>query len=77
MRGLTQLVGHRARSAARAYRLVIDYSYSPVALVLPLVLPYLNAEVISLHAFTDEQKTHRGRRPSSASTSPTCSGWST
>ena len=42
---------------ARGYRLVIDYSYSPVALVLPLVLPYLNAEVISLHAFTDEQKT--------------------
>jgi len=41
----------------RGYRLVIDYSYSPVTLVLPLVLPSLNAEVISLHAFTDEQKT--------------------
>ncbi len=47
------------RIRSRAYRLVIDYSYSPVALILPLVLPRLNAEVLSLHAFTDEQKTHR------------------
>ena len=44
------------RIRARGYRLVIDYSYSPAALVLPLVLPYLDAEIISLHAFTDEQK---------------------
>jgi len=41
----------------RAYRLVIDYSYSPVALILPLLLPTLDAEVISLHASTDEHKT--------------------
>ena len=57
MRGLTKSWDTEL-IRARGYRLVIDYSYSPVALVLPLVLPYLNAEVISLHAFTDEQKTH-------------------
>ena len=56
MRGLTGSWDTEA-IRARGFRLVIDYSYSPVALVLPLVLPYLNAEVISLHAFTDEQKT--------------------
>jgi mannose-1-phosphate guanylyltransferase/phosphomannomutase len=56
MRGLTKSWDTEL-IRARGYRLVIDYSYSPVALVLPLVLPYLNAEVISLHAFTDEQKT--------------------
>ncbi len=56
MRGLTR-AWDTALIRARGYRLVIDYSYSPVALVLPLVLPYLKAEVISLHAFTDEQKT--------------------
>jgi mannose-1-phosphate guanylyltransferase/phosphomannomutase len=56
MRGLTRS-WDTALIRARGYRLVIDYSYSPVALVLPLVLPYLKAEVISLHAFTDEQKT--------------------
>jgi mannose-1-phosphate guanylyltransferase/phosphomannomutase len=43
------------RIRARGYRLVIDYSYSPAAFVLPQVLPFLNAEIISLHAFTDEQ----------------------
>ena len=56
MRGLTGSWDTEA-IRERGFRLVIDYSYSPVALVLPLVLPYLNAEVISLHAFTDEQKT--------------------
>jgi len=45
------------RIRERGYRLVIDYSYSPAALVLPHVRPYLNAEIISLHAFTDELKT--------------------
>ncbi len=56
MRGLTKS-WDTALIRARGYRLVIDYSHSPVALVLPLVLPYLNVEVISLHAFTDEQRT--------------------
>ncbi len=56
MRGLTSSWDTKA-IRRRGFRLVIDYSYSPVALVLPLVLPYLKAEVIALHAFTDEQKT--------------------
>jgi mannose-1-phosphate guanylyltransferase/phosphomannomutase len=56
MRGLTRS-WNTDLVRSRSYRLVIDYSYSPVALVLPLVLPRLNAEVISLHAFTDETKT--------------------
>jgi mannose-1-phosphate guanylyltransferase/phosphomannomutase len=44
----------------RAFRLVIDYSFSPAALILPNVLGKLNAEVISLHAFTDEMRTAVG-----------------
>jgi mannose-1-phosphate guanylyltransferase/phosphomannomutase len=56
MRGLTRS-WNTELVRSRGYRLVIDYSYSPVALILPLVLPSLNAEVISLHAFTDEAKT--------------------
>jgi mannose-1-phosphate guanylyltransferase / phosphomannomutase len=40
----------------RRYRLVIDYSYSPAALVLPVLFQDLGAEVLSLHAFADEAK---------------------
>jgi len=41
----------------RGYRLVIDYSHSPAALVLPVMFQDLGAEVLSLHAFSDETKT--------------------
>jgi len=41
----------------RRYRLVIDYSYSPAALVLPVLFQDLGAEVLSLHSFADEGKT--------------------
>ena len=44
----------------RAFRLVIDYSHSPASLVLPNLLGRLNAEVISLHAFSDEARTSVG-----------------
>jgi mannose-1-phosphate guanylyltransferase / phosphomannomutase len=41
----------------RAFRLVIDYSYSSAALVMPVMFQDLGAEVLSLHAATDETKT--------------------
>ena len=41
----------------RAFRLVIDYSYSSAALVLPVMFQDLGAEVLSLHAAADETKT--------------------
>ena len=39
----------------RAYRLVIDYSYSAASLILPNVLGDLNAEVLSVRAFSDQR----------------------
>jgi mannose-1-phosphate guanylyltransferase/phosphomannomutase len=39
---------------SRAYRLVIDYSYSPASLTLPSILGDLGAEVLSLRAFNDQ-----------------------
>ena len=59
LRGLTN-TWDVDRIRERAYRLVIDYSYSPAAVVLPLVLSRLNAEVLTLHAFSDEARTSRG-----------------
>lgn len=38
-------------------RVVADYSYGSASLILPHVLGKLNCDVISLHAFTDEDKT--------------------
>jgi mannose-1-phosphate guanylyltransferase/phosphomannomutase len=44
----------------RAFRLVVDYSYSPASLVLPHLLGRLNVEVIALHAFNQESGTSIG-----------------
>ena len=43
------------RIRSRAYRLVIDYSYSPASLALPSILGDLEAEVLSTRAFTDKR----------------------
>ncbi len=56
MRGLVNACD-MAAIRERGYRMVIDYSYSPAAFVLPLILPRMNSEVISLHASIDEQRT--------------------
>ena len=39
---------------ARSFRLVVDYSYSSVSLVLPLVLGELDVEALSAHAYVRE-----------------------
>ena len=53
LRGLTgSWDAERIRS--RAYRLVIDYSYSPASLTLPNILGELGAEVLSMRAFNDQ-----------------------
>ncbi len=41
----------------RSYRLVVDYSFSAASLVLPNILGALNAEVLSVRAFTDQRYT--------------------
>ena len=43
------------RIRSRAYRLVIDYSYSPASLTLPNILGDLSAEVLSMRAFNDQR----------------------
>jgi mannose-1-phosphate guanylyltransferase/phosphomannomutase len=43
------------RIRSRAYRLVIDYSYSPASLTLPNILGDLDAEVLSVRAFNDQR----------------------
>ena len=43
------------RIRSRAYRLVIDYSYSPASLTLPSILGPLGAEVLSVRAFGDQR----------------------
>jgi len=55
-RGLTRSLDiERIRN--RAYRLVIDYSYSAASLILPNILGALNAEIISVRAFSDQRYT--------------------
>lgn len=44
----------------RAYRLVIDYSYSAASLVLPNVLGDIDAEVLSVRAYSDQRHTSIG-----------------
>jgi mannose-1-phosphate guanylyltransferase / phosphomannomutase len=54
VRGVTRSLDlERIRS--RAYRLVIDYSYSPASLTLPNLLGEIGAEVLSLRAFSDQR----------------------
>jgi mannose-1-phosphate guanylyltransferase/phosphomannomutase len=48
------------RIRSRAYRLVIDYSYSPASLTLPNLLGGLGAEVLSMRAFNDQQHVSLG-----------------
>jgi len=43
------------RIRTRAYRLVIDYSYSPASLALPNILGDLEADVLSMRAFSDKR----------------------
>jgi len=42
------------RIRSRAYRLVVDYSYSPASLTLPNLFGSLGVEVLSLRAFSDQ-----------------------
>ena len=48
------------RIRSRAYRLVIDYSYSPASLTLPNILGDLGAEVLSVRAFNDQHHASLG-----------------
>jgi len=48
------------RIRSRAYRLVIDYSYSPASLTLPSILGELGAEVLSVRAFNDQHHASLG-----------------
>ena len=48
------------RIRSRAYRLVIDYSYSPASLTLPDLLGELGAEVLSVRAFNDQRHVSMG-----------------
>jgi len=48
------------RIRSRAYRLVIDYSYSPASLTLPNILGDLGAEVLSMRAFNDQHHVNLG-----------------
>ena len=45
---------------SRAYRIVVDYSHSPASLSLPHILGDMGAEVLSLRAFTIQQR-HAGQ----------------
>ncbi len=56
VRGLTRSLDME-RIRNRAYRLVIDYSYSAASLVLPTMLGDLNAEILSVRAFSDQRYT--------------------
>jgi mannose-1-phosphate guanylyltransferase / phosphomannomutase len=48
------------RIHSRAYRLVIDYSYSPASLTLPYLLGNLGAEVLSVRAFNEQHHVSMG-----------------
>jgi mannose-1-phosphate guanylyltransferase/phosphomannomutase len=48
------------RIRSRAYRIVVDYSYSPASLTLPNLLGEVGAEVLSLRAFSDQRHTTMG-----------------
>ena len=48
------------RIRSRAYRLVIDYSYSPASLTLPNILGDIEAEVLSMRAFSDKRHASMG-----------------
>jgi mannose-1-phosphate guanylyltransferase/phosphomannomutase len=48
------------RIRSRAYRIVIDYSYSPASLTLPYLLGNLGAEVLSVRAFNDQHHVSMG-----------------
>jgi len=54
------------RIRARAYRVVVDYSYSPAAYSLPSILGRLGAEVLALRAFTDPKHLTMGPEELSA-----------
>jgi len=56
VRGLTRNLDMEA-IRDRGFRLVIDYSGSAASLVLPNILGELNAEVLSVRAFTDQRTT--------------------
>ncbi len=45
------------RIRSRAYRLVVDYSWSPASLTLPHVFGDMDAEVLALRAYTDQRQT--------------------
>jgi mannose-1-phosphate guanylyltransferase/phosphomannomutase len=59
VRGLTN-AWDAERIRSRAYRLVIDYSYSPASLTLPNILGDLGAEVLSMRAFNDQRHASLG-----------------
>jgi mannose-1-phosphate guanylyltransferase / phosphomannomutase len=44
------------RIRSRAFRLVVDYSYSPAAFSLPSILGRLGAEVLALRAFSEPNR---------------------
>ena len=48
------------RIRSRAYRLVVDYSYSPASLALPNIFGDLEAEVLSMRAFSDKRHASLG-----------------
>jgi len=54
VRGLQQ-AWDLERIRSRAYRLVIDYSYSPASLSLPSILGGLGAEVLALRPYSDQR----------------------
>jgi mannose-1-phosphate guanylyltransferase/phosphomannomutase len=56
VRGLTRNLDIE-RIRDRAFRLVIDYSYSAASLILPNILGSLNAEILSVRAFSDQRYT--------------------
>ena len=60
------------RIRSRAYRLVIDYSYSPASLMLPNILGNLGAEVLSLRAYSDQRHTSLDAQEVGANMSEVC-----
>ncbi len=60
------------RIRSRAYRLVIDYSYSPASLILPNILGNLGAEVLSLRAYSDQRHTSLDAQEVGANMSEVC-----
>ena len=56
----------RRRSAAREFRIVVDYGYSAASLVLPLVLGPLGVEAVSAHAFAPLERDGTDGEPARA-----------